>query len=110
MAAINLNKELFHKYINDGNKPILVDFWAPWCVYCRRIAPAIEKLAEAYEETLVIGKLNIDEEPHLADLEEIEVIPTLVIYKGGQVLGSIVAPESKAQIEDFIKNTIAGAP
>lgn len=110
MAAINLNKELFYKYINDGNKPILVDFWAPWCVYCRRIAPAIEKLAEAYEETLVIGKLNIDEEPHLADLEEIEVIPTLVIYKGGQVLGSIVAPESKAQIEDFIKNTIAGAP
>ena len=106
MAAMNLNKELFHKHINDGNKPILVDFHAPWCVYCRRIGPAIDKLADAYGEDLMIGKFNIDEAPHLAELEEIEVVPTLVIYKGGQPLGSIVAPESKAQIEAFIKETL----
>jgi thioredoxin len=109
MAAINLNKELFHKYINDGNKPVLVNFSAPWCVYCRRIAPAMEKLAEAYEKELVIGKLNIDLEPELAELEEIEVVPTLVIYKNGHILGSIVAPESKAQIEAFIQESLVSA-
>lgn len=106
MAAIDLNKELFEKYINDENKPVLVDFWAPWCVYCRRIAPALNILAEQYKEALVIGKLNIDDEQDLAVKEQIEVIPTLVIYKGGQALASIVAPESKAHIESFIKETL----
>ena len=106
MAAIDLNKKLFEYSIQNKNKPILVDFWAPWCVYCRRIAPALNILADQYADKLVIGKLNIDEEPELAQKEQIEVIPTLVIYKSGQALGSIVAPESKAQIEAFIKETL----
>ena len=106
MAAIDLNKKLFETYIQDENKPILVDFWAPWCVYCRRITPAINILAEQYKDLLIIGKVNIDDEQDLAAKEQIEVIPTLVIYKGGQALASIVAPESKAQIETFIKETL----
>ena len=106
MAAIDLNKELFNKHVNDENKPILVDFWAPWCVYRRRIAPALNILAEQYKDSLVIGKVNIDDEQELAIQEQIEVIPTLVIYKGGQALASIVAPESKAQLEAFIKETL----
>ena len=106
MAAIDLNKELFETYTQNENKPILVDFWAPWCVYCRRIGPALNILADQYADKLVIGKLNIDEEQDLAVKEQIEVIPTLVIYKGGQALASIVAPESKAQIEAFIKETL----
>ena len=106
MIAIDLNKELFEKYINDTNKPILVDFWAPWCVYCRRIGPGLNILAEQYNDKLIIGKINIDDEQELAVNEQIEVIPTLVIYQGGQALGSIVAPESKAQIEAFIKETL----
>ena len=106
MTAIDLNKELFDKYINTEEKPILVDFWAPWCVYCRRIAPALNILSEKYHDSLIIGKINIDEEQELAVLEQIEVIPTLVIYKGGQALASIVAPESKTQIEAFIKETL----
>ena len=106
MTAIDLNKELFEKYINDTNKPILVDFWAPWCVYCRRIGPGLNILAEQYYDKLIIGKINIDDEQELAVNEQIEVIPTLVIYQGGQALGSIVAPESKAQIEAFINETL----
>lgn len=107
MAAVDLNKELFENYINDENKPILVDFWAPWCVYCRRITPALNILAEQYKDVLVFGKINIDEEQDLANEEQIEVIPTLIIYKGGQALSSIVAPESKAQLEAFIKETLS---
>lgn len=106
MTAINLNNDLFHKYVNEGNKPVLIDYWAPWCVYCRRIAPTFEKIAEQYGDSLVIGKINIDEEQQLAMKEQIEVIPTLVLYQNGQALGSIVAPESKAAIETFIKETL----
>ena len=106
MTAVDLNKELFEKYINDSEKPVLVDFWAPWCVYCRRVGPGLNILAEQHSDKLVIGKINIDDEQELAVKEQIEVIPTLIIYQGGQALGSIVAPESKAQIEDFIKETL----
>ena len=106
MTAINLNKELFENYVQDENKAVLVDYWAPWCVYCRRIAPAYEKIAEQFGDQIHVGKINIDDEQALAMKEQIEVIPTLVLYKGGQVLGSIVAPESKAAIETFIKETL----
>ena len=65
-----------------------------------------EKIAEQFGDQIHVGKINIDDEQALAIKEQIEVIPTLVLYKGGQVLGSIVAPESKAAIETFIKETL----
>lgn len=104
MAAKNINKEQYNELIHN-NMPVLVDFWAPWCSYCRRIGPALDKLADQLENIRIV-KINIDEEPELAEQERIEVIPTLVIYQNGQALGSIVAPESKAKIEGFIKETL----
>lgn len=105
MAAININNKEFQELLQ-GEKPLLVDYWAPWCGYCRRIGPAYEKIAENFADRLVVAKVNIDEEPALADLERIEVIPTLVIYRKGQAIGSVVAPESKAAIEAFIRGTL----
>ena len=105
MAAININKEQFEAFISQ-DKPVLVDFWAPWCSYCRRIAPAYEKVAEQSGNEIVIAKVNIDEEPLLANQERIEVIPTLVLYKNGKAVGSIVAPESKASIDAFIQEAL----
>ena len=105
MAAMNINKEQFDKAMESG-KAILVDFWAPWCSYCRRIGPAYDKVAAQYAEHLEVVKVNIDEEPLLANLEHIEVIPTLVLYQGGKALGSIVAPESKAAIDAFIQENL----
>ena len=101
-----MNTELFQKHAVEGSQPVLVEFWAPWCVYCRRIAPALNKISEQYADSLVIGQVNIDDEPLLATREQIEVIPTLVLYQNGQALGSIVAPESKARIEAFIQETL----
>ena len=102
MSAIEMNNELFENKVLGGNEPVLVEFWAPWCVYCRRIAPALDKVAQQYAGKVMVAKVNIDDEPLLAAREQIEVIPTLIIYHNGQALGSIVAPESKARIDDFI--------
>ena len=104
MAAMNINAKQYEELVL-GSKPVLVDFWAPWCTYCRRINPALDKIADSREDILVV-KVNIDEVPELARQEQIEVIPTLVVYKDGFELGSIVAPESKARIDEFLREAL----
>ena len=104
MAAMNINAKQYEELIL-GSKPVMVDFWAPWCGYCRRIDPVLNKLADSREDVMIV-KGNIDEEPELARQERIEVIPTLVVYKEGYDLGSIVAPESKSRIEEFLAEAL----
>ena len=106
MSAINITNTDFQEKVLQGDKPVLVDFWAPWCTYCRRISSAYDRIAEQYEGSILVSKVNIDEEPLLADQLEIEVIPTLVLFKNGKPVDSIVAPESKARIEAFIQQNM----
>ena len=105
MSILNMNAESYRKF-TQAEQPVLVELSDPWCVYCRRLAPALESVTEEYRDTLVFGAVNIDDEPELARSEEIEVVPTLLIYQNGQVLGSIVAPESRAQLVAFIEETL----
>ena len=105
MAAIEINREQFFE-ISKEDKPVLVDFWAPWCVYCRRLGPAYDRIANEYGDKINVVKINIDEEPEFSDAEQIEVIPTLVLYKNGKAIDSIVVPDSKAMINDFIRQAV----
>ena len=106
MAAIDLSREQFENYLA-GDKPVLVDYWAPWCGYCRRIAPAFEAVAAQYGNDLVAAKINIDAEPQLSDAEGIDIIPTLVLYKGGKAVGSVVNPASRGAIAAFVAEALA---
>ena len=98
---MELNEVLFAE-LAAAEKPLLVEYWAPWCVYCRRIAPAMKKLAD--REDILVGQVNIDHHPELAKNEQIEVVPTMVLYHKGEALGSIVAPESRARIDEFLED------
>ncbi len=104
MAAAQINNREFQEMMKE-DRFLLVDYWAPWCGYCRRIGPAYDKLAQELGDKLTIAKINIDEESLLAQQENIEVIPTLVLYRKGQAVNSIVAPESKARIEAFLRDS-----
>ena len=98
MLTITTNR--FENDVLRADKPVLVDFWAQWFPYCRRISPAFDKVGEQFADTLIAGKINYDEEPQLIQRFGIDTIPTLMLFKDGEALGS------KAAIEAFIKETL----
>ena len=104
---MNITTQTYQELISQSEKPVLVEFTAPWCSYCRRLAPALEQVAREHQEDLLVCQIDYDSQPELVEREQIELIPTLLLYQGGQLLGSIVAPESKAQLEDFLAESLS---
>ena len=89
-----------------GDKPVLVDFWATWCGPCRMIAPVIEQIGAEYEGRAVVGKVDVDEEPGLAQRYGIMSIPTLMVMKGGKVVEQAVGARGKADIAAMIERQL----
>lgn len=96
MSAIQIVKSNFDE-IKTSDKPVLIDFWAPWCGPCRMVSPLVDQLADEHDE-YVIGKVNVDEELELANEFGIMSIPTLVVLRGGEVVARETGARSKSQI------------
>ena len=98
MTPITITKENFESVVLQSKLPVLVDFWAPWCGYCKRLSPVLDQLAQLYDRQLVVGKVDIDTQPELEAQFGIEIIPTLYLFRDGVAGEPIVNPGSKAQI------------
>lgn len=110
MAGANittLTKDNFQSEVLSSNVPVLVDFWAEWCGPCKMIAPVLDELATEMGETVKIGKVNIDDHQDLAAQYGIRAIPTLLIFKGGQVAEQIVGMRSKRDLKDSLTKAAA---
>lgn len=97
MSAVNINKTNFETEVMNSEKPVLLDFWAPWCGPCRMVGPVVDEIA-AERGDLKVGKVNVDEQPELAGRFGVMSIPTLVVVKNGRVTNQAVGARPKAQI------------
>ncbi|KFD39889.1 thioredoxin [Schleiferia thermophila str. Yellowstone] len=104
--ALELNETNFEELVLKSDKPVLVDFWAEWCGPCRVIAPTIEELAKDYAGKAVVGKLNVDNNMSIASKFGIRNIPTLLIFKNGEVVDKHVGVASKNVLADKLNKQL----
>ena len=103
MSVLKITQDNFEKEVLKADKPVLLDFWAPWCGPCRMVGPVVEDVASETVGAAIVGKINVDEEPGLAQSFRVMSIPTLVVMKDGKVVNSQVGAKSKQAILDMLK-------
>ena len=103
----NITDTTFETEVLQANKPVLVDYWAEWCGPCKMIAPILDEVATAYDGKLQIAKMNVDENRDIPAKFGIRGIPTLMLFKGGQLAATKVGAMSKAQLTAFIDQQLA---
>ncbi len=101
MSAIQVNKENFQEIVVNADKKVLLDFWAPWCGPCRMVLPVVEEIAEERED-IVVGKVNVDEQPELASQFGVMTIPTLIVFEKGQEVERSVGAKNKKAILNMV--------
>ncbi|MCG6534462.1 MAG: thioredoxin [Syntrophales bacterium LBB04] len=96
----------FEQEVLKSEKPVLVDFWAPWCGPCRAVGPVVEDLAEAYEGRVKVGKINIDDNPKTATTYGVMSIPTLILFNKGDMMDKLIGLSPKERLEGLIKKAL----
>ncbi len=103
MSVITIHKQNFESEVLSATRPVLLDFWAPWCGPCRMFSPVVDEIAEEQAGRVTVGKINIDEEPELAQRYGVMSIPTLMLFKDGQPVQTAVGVQPKAAVEEMLK-------
>ena len=106
MSSIAITVDNFQSEVLQSPVPVLLDFWAPWCGPCKMIKPVIEQIAEEYTGRLKVGEINVDDESPLAEQHGIASIPTLIVYKNGELAGQKTGAAPKNDIVSLFKNLL----
>jgi len=102
-----VDQSSFDKIVLESSKPVLVDFWAPWCGPCRAVAPIVEELAKDYDGKVEFARLNVDEAPFVASKYSIMSIPTIMVFKDGKPIEHVIGFRPKGQFKKLLDNTLA---
>jgi len=106
VSSIAITVDNFQSEVLQSPVPVLLDFWAPWCGPCKMITPVIEQIAEEYTGRLKVGEINVDDESSLAEQHGISSIPTLIVYKNGELAGQKTGAAPKNDIVSLFKNLL----
>ena len=101
-----LDKDTFQKNVIDAQKPVLVDFWAPWCGPCRAVGPIVEELAQEYNGKVEFGKINVDDVPTIASNYGVMSIPTLIMFKDGKPVEQVIGYKPKNELKKLLDNVL----
>lgn len=103
MSAYIINKNNFQEEVLEERGTVVIDFFAPWCMPCKKFSPVVDKIAEEYRGSVKVGKVNIDEDPELAQKFGVMSIPTLVVMRDGKILNRSVGLKTKKEVENMIR-------